>query len=429
MMDSNILIKIYKCFLESNGISTDTRNIKVGELFFALKGPNFNANSYAGMAIEKGASFAVIDDVNYEIQGKTLLVEDVLVALQQVATHHRSTLDIPVIGLTGSNGKTTTKELMHLVLKQKYRVYSTAGNLNNHIGVPLTVLRIPQNAEIAIIELGANHIGEIGILCQICQPSHGLITNVGRDHLEGFGSFEGSLRANSELYEYLINQKGKVFVNALDPILLNMSKRIESPVYYPDSEGSEKFLEADPFVKYINKEGNEIETQLIGEYNFANISAAVCVGDHFEVNNNNIDGAITSYVPDNNRSQWVVTESNQLLMDAYNANPSSMEVALKNFSLMSSLRKVVILGDMYELGNYSKEEHQNVGLLLDTYQFDDAFLVGEDMKYAKERFQNAHYFEDKKELVHYLESNPIIDSTILLKASRGIKLETLTQYL
>ena len=426
-MTSNILENIYKCFLESNGISTDTRKINIGELFFALRGPNFNANSYAEMAIAKGATWAIIDDSAYQIEGKTIVVEDVLVTLQELATHHRSLLQIPVIGLTGSNGKTTTKELMHRVLDVKFKTYSTPGNYNNHIGVPLTILGIPQNTEIAIIELGANHIGEISRLCQICQPTHGMITNVGKDHLEGFGSFEGSLRANSELYEYLIQHDGKVFVNSQDEILTNMAKRISEPIFYPEANDFSHtiFVSSDPFVHYKNQDQNEVKTKIIGDYNFHNIAAVICVGKFFGIETGKMDEAISSYVSTNNRSQWIETEKNKILMDAYNANPSSMEAAIMNFHKMAGDRKVVILGDMYELGDFSREEHQQIGRLLEKYRFQLTILVGEDMKYAHKEIPASLHFETKTGVDRYLEENPVSDSTILLKASRGIGLETL----
>jgi len=350
-MKENLSTELYERFRQSQGVSTDTRSIREGQIFFALKGPNFDANTFARQAIEKGAILAVVDrsEPDFVDNKNFLVVEDSLEALQWLAGRYRQTFNIPVIALTGSNGKTTTKELTHGVLSKKYRTLSTSGNLNNHIGVPLTVLSIQQDTEIALIELGANHIGEIALLCEICQPTHGLITNIGKDHLEGFGSFEGSLRANSELYQYLIENSGVAFINSGDPILKNMAKRFDSPVFY-SSKGDyyhAQLVEETPYLRYQSESGTKTRTQIIGDFNFTNLTAALCIGKFFDVPEIYANEAIAEYVPRNNRSQWIKTESNFVFLDAYNANPSSMQVALNSFQKMQGAKKCAILGDMF----------------------------------------------------------------------------------
>jgi UDP-N-acetylmuramoyl-tripeptide--D-alanyl-D-alanine ligase len=400
--------EIYQIFLNSTGVCTDTRNIKEGNLFIALKGPNFNANSFAKQALEKGAIAAIIDDKQFEFPGKTVLVQDGLTALQDLARHHRKKLTIPIIGITGSNGKTTSKELIHALLNSKYNTFSTHGNLNNHIGVPLSVLAIHDEHELAIIEMGANHVGEIGELCQICQPTHGLITNIGKAHIGLFGGFEGVIRAKSELYNYLIKHEGVIFVNQNQEILMNMSKRMRDPVFYPNADSYYPcaLLDADPFVRVRTDNNLEITSQLSGKYNFDNIATALCLGKFFQVEERRAAQAIENYLPSNNRSQIVKKGSNTILLDAYNANPSSMEKAIETLAQSASKNKVAIVGDMYELGEETKKEHQNIGKLLDKHGIHEALFCGEFMKYAHKTFAWGLHFEKKTELIEHLKKHP-----------------------
>ncbi|MCK5368511.1 MAG: UDP-N-acetylmuramoyl-tripeptide--D-alanyl-D-alanine ligase [Cyclobacteriaceae bacterium] len=423
--------KIYQIFLESSGICTDTRNISEGNLFIALHGPNFNANKFAAKAIEKGAIGALIDDKSFAIPGKTIYVEDGLLALQELAKIHRNTLKIPIIGITGSNGKTTTKELVHAVLSSTFQTYATKGNLNNHIGVPLSVLSITQDHDLAIIEMGANHLGEIALLSSISRPTHGLITNIGKAHTGLFGGFEGVIRAKSELYDFLIKNKGIVFINQNQEILMNMSKRIKNPVLYPNS-GSDypcSFLGADPFVEVKTEQGNVIKTHLVGKYNFDNIATALCIGKYFKVPEDQANNAISSYTPDNNRSQILKKGSNTIILDAYNANPSSMEKALENLAQMNAKSKIAIIGDMFELGEDTKSEHEMIGKMLKKLNIQDAIFCGESMKYAYDTFGKGNYMKTRDLLTSYLIETKFSDSTILIKASRGMALEQIVDYL
>jgi UDP-N-acetylmuramoyl-tripeptide--D-alanyl-D-alanine ligase len=432
-MEHSLFGELYKRFKDSAGVSTDTRSITKGQIFFALKGPNFNANDFALEALSKGAAAVIVDsrDARFPDQDNILVVDDCLLALQWLAREYRMEFDIPVIGLTGSNGKTTTKELIHAVLSSSKNTFSTPGNLNNHIGVPLTILKMSKDAEVAVIELGANHIGEIAILCDICQPTHGLITNVGKDHLEGFGSFEGSLRANSELYHYLIQNNGIAFINSGDDILMNMSKRFSDPILYPGKEdfSHSEFVSSNPFIEYRSESGELIETGLIGRYNFQNIATALCIGKYFSVPESKANAAVAAYHPKNNRSEWKKTENNAILLDAYNANPSSMEVALESFLKMDGENKAVLLGDMFELGEYSQEEHRNLGKELASSNLEKIILCGKEMKNAANEIPDVLYFPEKEELTQFLKQNPLKSHLILIKGSRGMALEDFLPYL
>ncbi len=425
------IAQIYKLYLEHRSVSTDTRKIKAGDIFFALKGPNFDANAFASKALEAGASYAVIDDEQYKINDRYILVEDVLKTLQALALHHRRKLNIPVIGITGSNGKTTTKELIRNVLSTTYKTYATVGNLNNHIGVPLTLLSIDESVEVAIIEMGANKIGDIQELVEIAEPTHGLITNIGHAHTEGFGGIEGVIRGKSELYQFLIAHEGEVFINSQNEILHNMSKRFAKPLHYPAAGDFYhcRFLEASPFVKLETEEGEVIETQLIGSYNFENIAAALCIGKYFEVPADKANKAISDYVPSNNRSQVVKKGTNTIIMDAYNANPNSMEAAINNFQKMEASRKVVILGDMFELGDYSLQAHTKLGDQVSKGGFETVIFCGKSIQAALSSNPGAHYFEDKATLNEFLQKQNFIDTLILVKASRGIGLENTPDYI
>lgn len=422
-MDINLL---YQAFVRSRKVSTDTRNIEPGSIFFALRGPNFNANSFVDEALAKGASWVVIDDPQYVRAGKTFLVEDGLLALQELARHHRSQLKIPIIGLTGSNGKTTSKELLSAVLSKKFKTLATKGNFNNHIGVPLTILEIDSSIDIAVIEMGANHIGEIALLSAIANPTHGLITNIGKAHIGMFGGFENIVRGKTELYQHLIQNHGTVFINSTDTILSNMRWRFASPVMYPAKGDSIhlELMEGGTFVKYKTETGQEIQTQLTGAYNFSNIAAALCIGKYFGVEETFANQAIAGYTPSNMRSQILLKGSNTIILDAYNANPSSMEAAIQNLANIKAENKTAIVGDMFELEDESEREHRAIGKLLSEKKFTQVFLCGAWMKWAKEECPTAIYFESKNDLMDFLKSNPIQKTTILVKASRGIALES-----
>ena len=423
--------EIYRIFLGSSGISTDTRQIEDGNIFFALKGPNFNANQFAALALERGAVCVVIDDAQYEIKGKTILVPDGLTALRELAMFHRNTLTIPIIGITGSNGKTTSKELMQVVLRTTFKTFATHGNLNNHIGVPLSVLSIDRSHEIAVIEMGANHIGEIADLCTISKPTHGLITNIGKAHTGLFGGFEGVIRAKSELYDYLIKNNGIVFINQNQEILMNMSKRINNPIFYPNSGSNYhcRLLEADPFLKVETQNGMVFSTQLIGNYNFDNIATALCVAHFFDVPEDRACAAIEAYAPTNNRSQIVKKGSNTIILDAYNANPSSMEKAIENLAQIKAQSKLAILGDMLELGEDTEKEHEHIGVLLKQHGINDAIFCGASMRLGYESFGKGLYARDKSELIEYLKNMHFSETIILIKASRGMALEQVVEYL
>lgn len=422
---------LYEKYLACTGVSTDTRNISPNTLFFALKGPNFNANAYAAKALEKGAKYAVIDEEKYQTDSRFIRVEDVLTTLQQLANHHRKQLNIPFIGINGTNGKTTTKELVNAVLSKKYKTHATKGNLNNHIGVPLTLLSIHADTEIAVIEMGANKVGDIAELCYIAKPTHGLTTNIGKAHLEGFGGFEGAIRGESELYHYLIQTGGTAFINSQDPILFNMSKRFEKPLFYP-TQGDYfhcELLGADPYIIYCDEQQNEVHTQLLGTYNFNNIAAALSIGKYFDIPVEASNDAVKSYSPTNKRSEVVKKGSNTIILDAYNANPDSMKAAIENLQHMQASKKAVILGDMYELGEDTEKEHQALGQLLNDTGFDQILLCGKHMLAAARACPQSEYFSDKKQLAEYIQNNSFESTTLLVKASRGMALETLVDRL
>ena len=420
-----VIISLYEKYLECNCVCTDTRQITEGCLFFALKGPNFDANSFAEKALANGAKYAVIDNNKYDKGDGYVLVEDSLKTLQSLANHHRNQLDIPFIAITGSNGKTTTKELTNAVLSQRYKVLATKGNLNNHIGVPLTLLTIDKSIEIAIIEMGANHLGDIAELCNIAQPTHGVITNIGKAHIGEFGGFENIIRAKSELYDYLIKNDKYVWINSSHSELLNMSKRFKSPSFYPqkDDDYSCELLSVSPYIVYKSSNGEQIHTKLIGQYNFENIATALAIGHTFEVDESKANHAITTYQPDNNRSQVLKKGSNTYILDAYNANPSSMAVAIENIAQMSSDQKVLILGDMYELGEETESEHKKLGELVRDKTFTQVYFCGEMIEKALQTFPKAKYFKSKEDLIKDIKTQSYTDTLFLLKASRGIGLE------
>lgn len=422
---------LYQKFLQCKTISTDTRQIVPGSMFIALKGPKFNANTFADEALQKGAACAVVDEPAFAKGDNYFLATDGLQSLQQLATHHREQLKIPVIGLTGSNGKTTSKELLHAVLAVKYRTFATKGNLNNHIGVPLSILSIDSSFEMAVIEMGANHVGEIAALTQMAKPTHGFITNIGKAHIGTFGGFENIVRAKSELYDYLISHGGQAFVNSQNPTLRSMAGRFLSPKFYPamgDYYHAE-LISADPYIKFKAENGDEVQTKLIGTYNFENIAAALCIGKFFGVDPQMANKAVAHYEPENMRSQVVKKGTNTIILDAYNANPSSMAAAVENLATMNSKRKVLILGDMYELEGESEKEHRDIGKLIREKGFKDVFLVGALFRSALTEMPGAKHFDTKQSLMEELKQKPLTNATILIKASRGMGLETIVEVL
>jgi UDP-N-acetylmuramoyl-tripeptide--D-alanyl-D-alanine ligase len=422
---------LYNKFLESGKISTDTRQISSGSIFFALKGDKFNANTFAAQALENGALYAVVDESEYAVNSQYILVNNVLETLQELARFHRDQLKIPVIGLTGSNGKTTSKELLHAVLSKKFKTYATKGNLNNHIGVPLTLLAIDKTIEMAVVEMGANHLGEIAFLCSIANPSHGFITNIGRAHIGMFGGFENIIRAKSELYQHLLNTGGIVFINSQNEILANMAKRFKSPLFYPAKRDyyHGELVSADPFVKIKAENGVAVQTKLIGAYNFENIMSALCIGKYFGVDPGQANEAIEQYEPGNMRSQMVKKGTNTIILDAYNANPSSMQAAVENMATMKANHPVLILGDMFELEEEAEKEHRLIGRMIREKNFKEVYLCGKLFHSAMTEIPYAKYFETKAALMEELKLHPISDATILVKASRGIGLETIVEYL
>ena len=426
--------ELYQLFAKHPVISTDSRHIENNSLFFALKGENFNGNSYASSALESGAAFAVIDEVDYNSCDRCILVDDVLLTLQKLARFHRQKLNIPIIGITGSNGKTTTKELITSVLSKIFRVTATKGNLNNHIGVPLTLLSMDPTTQIGVVEMGANHPGEIAALCDIALPDYGIITNVGKAHLEGFGSFEGVKKTKAELYRSIEQRGGKIFINTANNHLKEMVQSVETIGYKTDREGygiegevvnSSQIL---VFKVKFPKGWRYIKTNLAGGYNLENAMAAVCIGNYFGVIPEDIIDAIESYVPSNNRSQFIKTKENQILLDAYNANPTSMEAALENFKTIESPLKGVILGDMFELGEVAQEEHQKIADKLSTMGLSLSLLAGKEFSRCHVA-PNIHLFENSELLINYLAGIDPKGYLFLIKGSRGMKLETVLEKL
>jgi len=424
--------QLYDWFTQYPLISTDSREIKPDSLFFALKGESFDGNKYATAALEKGAVLAIVDDPAVAIDQHYFLVDDVLTTLQDLARYHRTQFTCPVIGITGTNGKTTTKELVNTVLSSHYCTHATKGNLNNHIGVPLTLLSAKvSEVEMLIVEMGANHQGEIAFLCTIASPTHGLITNVGKAHLEGFGGEAGVIKGKTELYRHLKTVNGKAFVCTRQPVLLQLASELNPLTYGEsgDASYSGSIVSSDPFlIVNWNDNGSEqsipIRTHLVGSYNIDNVMAAICVGSYFKVPPDKVVAALESYIPANNRSQVKQTERNKLFLDAYNANPSSMAAALENFASLDVYPKVVILGDMFELGNESKEEHQQIVILLLKLNFKTVLLIGPKFSEVSET-TTFKRFISTQEALQWITENPFDGKCILVKGSRGMKLETL----
>jgi len=417
--------ELYKVYLSHPSVQTDTRKLKPGDLFFALKGDNFNGNAFAKNAIDHGAAYAIIDEKEFEIKGKTILVENVLQTLQDLALHHRKQFRIPFLGITGSNGKTTTKELVHAVLSSHYKTYTTEGNLNNHIGVPLTILKIKDDAEMAVIEMGANHIGEIASYCRYALPTHGLITNCGKAHLEGFGSEEGVRKGKGELYDHLRANDGTAFVMWDYEYLREMCKGIKTIVTYGTSN-ADIAGHAIPGAGLLKVEvnGMSIQTQLVGDYNLPNVLAAVTVGMHFKVPLEKIKNSIENYSPSNSRSQLIHKGTNQIILDAYNANPSSMKMAIENFANMKGDQKILMLGAMAELGKESLAEHEAIVDLIKKHQWKNVVLTGGDFMKLDHPFLK---FDTSADAAEWFKSQGFENAQILIKGSRSARMERILE--
>jgi UDP-N-acetylmuramoyl-tripeptide--D-alanyl-D-alanine ligase len=422
---------IHNLFLKCSKVSIDTRKIEPNSFFVAIKGDRFDANTFAKEALEKGASYVIIDNYNYYIDERTILVNDSLETLQELAKFHRQFLNLPIIALTGSNGKTTTKELINVVLSKKFNTKATVGNLNNHIGVPLTLLSFTKETQIGIVEMGANHQKEIEFLCEIAQPDYGYITNFGKAHLEGFGGVEGVIKGKSEMYIYLKSNNKLVFVNLDDEVQNQKSVAFKRMTFSQKDKSATVFLEnvmANPFVK-IKTLGVEINSHLIGLYNANNINAAITIGCYFKVPIIDIKAAIESYVPENNRSQLLTKGSNEIILDAYNANPSSMLVALENFIQLDKTNKCVIIGDMYELGEESLAEHKAIVSFLNSNSNFDCHFVGKDFFSNSIQKENFYFYTTFEDFTKYLSSVSLEHKTLLIKGSRGMALERTLEYL
>lgn len=426
--------ELHQIFLKTPNIITDSRDVKPDSVFFALTGDNFNGNKYAKQALDEGCTCAVIDDIKFKLDDRYIVVDSVLNTLQELARYHRKQLNIPILAITGSNGKTTTKELVSAILGRKYNVVYTKGNFNNHIGVPLTLLRLNKETEIGVIEMGANHPGEISDLCQLAEPSHGIITNIGHAHIEGFGSFENVIKAKSELYNWLRKNNGVIFQNSEDEILNGIVHPGDKIIPYSisaDKESMFSIAKADPYleVKWKHNDAEiRLKTQLFGTYNIENLAAAISIGLYFQVDVDEIKAGIELFSPGDNRSQVFKTYENTLILDAYNANPTSMRVAITDFQRISAPRKVIILGDMFELGQDTLDQHKAIINILESINHFKAFLVGEMFSRASEG-THLTSLQNIDEAIQYFMSHPVHSSTILLKGSRMMSLEKLIPFL
>ncbi|MBE9468320.1 MAG: UDP-N-acetylmuramoyl-tripeptide--D-alanyl-D-alanine ligase [Bacteroidetes bacterium] len=438
--------ELYNIFLKHPYICTDSRKIIDKSIFFALKGDNFNGNRYAINALDK-CNYAVVDEKEFAVDNRFILVENVLDTLQKLAKYHREQLDLPILAITGTNGKTTTKELINKILATQFNVVSTSGNLNNHIGVPITLLNMNKDTDIGVVEMGANHIGEIKELCEIAQPNYGVITNIGKAHLEGFGSLEGVKKAKSELYQFLIINKGLAFVNNDNEILedLNPPARV---IFYGSSGFNHcqgKLINSDLFLQFKwmstedmsfdddifdwNNNTRSIKTKIFGAFNFENALAAACIGNHFGISELNIKNAIENYIPSNKRSQLIKKQSNTIILDAYNANPTSMKEAINAFLKTKLENKIIILGDMLELGSKSDIEHSLITIFIEKMNFKKVFLIGECFYDLNTHYKGFNFFKNVEELIGFMNINPIKSSSILIKGSRKNGLEKLIEYL
>ncbi len=417
--------QLHQLFLEYSSVCTDTRTIKKNDLFFALKGEHFNGNVFAKTALAKGAKYAVVDEEEYAINTNYILVDDVLNTLQQLAKYHRAFLNLKIIAITGSNGKTTTKELVNHVLQKKYSIVATRGNLNNHIGVPLTLLSMDDTTEIGIVEMGANHLNEIEFLCNIANPDYGYITNFGKAHLEGFKNIEGVVKGKSELYNYLKKNNKLIFINTNDDIQLKQLNGYSNHYSFGNSNKAQlyiKYIETNPFVQ-IQYKDQIIISKLIGNYNFSNTSAAIAFGNYFKVDDLNIKAAIEDYCPQNNRSQIIEKSSNKIILDAYNANPTSMKAALLNFEKQKDTQKIAILGDMFELGDETKKEHQYIIDLTSTMLLDKVVVIGEHFFKTKIVSPKVIAFKSFEDFKEDFDASQIKNAILLIKGSRDMALE------
>ena len=420
---------IYQLFLKCRGVSTDSRKLESGNLYISLKGPNFNGNSFAKEALDKGASYAIVDEKEYAINDSYILVDDCLDTLQELATHHRRSSKAKILALTGSNGKTTSKELIYSVLKSKLNTIATTGNLNNHIGVPLTLLSIQAETQIAIVEMGANHLREIEMLCNMAEPDYGYITNFGKAHLEGFINLQGVIKGKSELYKYLMGKSGLIFINNKDPKQIEITNNYSNKFTFGETESNANYS-----VKTVNPkismsiEDVTINTNLFGEYNVENIASAICIGKYFGLSNLEIKKGVESYIPNNNRSQILEKGSNKIILDAYNANPTSMKLTLANFNEMDEKNKIVFVGDMYELGENSHEMHQDIVETIEKIDFDQSYLLGD--LFSKTKFSSKiKAFSTLEDLNNSVKLKEISNATILIKGSRGMQLEKILDFL
>lgn len=416
--------KLYELYLTCNmQVCTDTRKIGAGQMFFALKGERFNANRFAVKALESGAYFAVVDEPVSDDE-RIILVDDVLGALQRLSTFHRRIIRPRLLAVGGSNGKTTTKELLVATLNRQYKVLATKGNFNNHIGVPLTLLELRKEHQIAIVEMGANKEGDIRELCQIAEPELGLITNIGKEHLEGFGDMEGVARAESELFEYLRTHEGHAFVNADDPWLQKMGDKLKNKTEYGEGDGRINMQATIPGIKF-NYKGMEVRSSLMGPHNMQNIRATIAVCEFFRMEPSDIAAGISTYIPGNNRTQWVNTDrGNHVLLDAYNANPSSVEAIVQAFSELDGT-KIVLLGDMFELGKWEREEHRKIASLCENLNLNDVCLIGKAFSNAAESKGNIHVFREKPDAAQWLATKKLSGVKVLIKGSRGMEMESL----
>ena len=420
---------IYQIFLNSNKVCTDSRKIKDNDLFFSLKGPNFNGNKFAEIALENGANYAIVDQKEYDVNDNYILVNDCLDTLQKLANYHRKKSKAKIIGLTGSNGKTTSKELILSVLKSGFKTIATIGNLNNHIGVPLTLLSIEPETEIAIIEMGANHLKEIELLCNIADPDYGYITNFGKAHLEGFINLEGVIKGKSELYAYLMKESRLIFINSNDNKQLEITKEYSNKFTFGKTNSNVNYSvnQINPQIS-ISVEDITIKSNLFGEYNVENLAAAICIGKYFDLSNATIKEGIENYIPNNNRSQIIEKGSNKIILDAYNANPTSMQLVLSNFNNISEKNKIVFIGDMYELGENSHKMHQDIVNTIEEMNFNQTYLLGD--LFNKTKFSSKiKAFANLEDLHNNVKLEEVSNSTILIKGSRGMQLEKILDFL